>query len=287
LFEKYAPPETTTALRAQLEALASVASNNARQRDDESLNRGLAPEKPASDREQLLLDRIDRAKTSAERDQLNVQLALFLAGRGEMRARDYVDKIDDAETRNSARVYVDGLMASQAITRKDTDLALEFVRTGDLTKLQKSWLLAQAAKLLVKTDRDRALSVIDDAMSEARRIDASDPDSPRAFFGVTNALLTLNRARAWDTMSDAIKASNSAERFTGEDGHLTLRLITKGMNAVSSNPVADFDVAGVFEALATEDYERALELARGLKYEAPRANAVIAIARSVLEAKKK
>jgi len=287
LFEKYAPLETTTVLRAQLEALNSVASNNARQRDDESLNRGLAPEKPASDREQLLLDRIDRAKTSAERDQLNVQLAFFLAGKGEMRARDYVDKIDDTETRNSARAYVDGSMASQAITKKDTDRGLEFVRTGDLTKLQKSWLLAQAAKLLVKTDRDRALSLIDEAMSEARRIDASDPDSPRAFFGVTNALLSLNRAGAWDAMSDAIKASNSAEKFTGEDGHLTLRMITKGMNAVSSNPIADFDVAGIFEALATEDYERALDLARGLKYEAPRANAVMAIARSVLEAKKK
>jgi hypothetical protein len=283
LFEKYAPPETTTALRAQLEALASVASNNARQRDDESLNRGLAPEKPASDREQLLLDRIDRAKTSAERDQLNVQLAFFLAGKGEMRARDYVDKIDDTETRNSARAYVDGSMATQAITKKDTDRALEFVRTGDLTRLQKSWLLAQAAKLLVKTDRDRALSLIDDAVSEARRIDASDPDSARAFFGATNALLSLNRARAWDATSDAIKAANSAEKYTGEDGHLTLRMITKGMNAVSSNPVADFDVAGIFEALATEDYERALELARGFEHEAPRANAVIAIARSVLE----
>jgi hypothetical protein len=287
LFETYAPQETTTALRGQLEALASVASNNAKQRDDESLNRGLAPEKPGSDREQLLLDRIDRAKTSAERDQLNLQLALFLAGKGEIRARDYVNKIDDTETRNSALAYIDGSMASQAISKKDTDRALELARTGELTHLHRSWLLAQAAKLLVKTDRDRALSLIDDAVSEARRIDASDPDSPRAFFAASNALLTINRATAWGAMSDAIKAANSAEKFSGEDGHLTLRIITKGMNAVSSNPVADFDVAGIFDALATEDYERALELARGFEHEAPRANAVISIARSVLEQRKR
>jgi hypothetical protein len=287
LFEKYAPPETTTALHAQLEALASVASNNARQRDDESVNRGLGPEKPASDREQLLLDRIDRAKTSTERDQLNLQLALFLAGKGELRARDYVSKIDDTEMRNSARTFVDGSMAGQAINKKDTDRALELARTGELTHLQKSWLLAQTAKLLSKTDRDRALGLIDDAASEARRIEVSDPDSPRAFFGVANALLTLNRVAAWDAMSDAVKASNSAEKFCGDDGHLVLRMITKGMNAVSANPVADFDVAGIFAALAIEDYERALELAHGFAHEAPRANAVIAIARSVLEEKKK
>src|SRR5262249_42474819 len=121
LFEKYASQETTAALRAQLEALASVASNNARQRDDESVNRGLGPEKPTLDREQSLLDRIDHAKTSTERDQLNLQIAMFLAGRGEIRARDYVNKIDDTEMRNSARAYIDGSLTFQAITKKDTD----------------------------------------------------------------------------------------------------------------------------------------------------------------------
>ena len=88
-------------------------------------------------------------------------------------------------------------------------------------------------------------------------------------------------------MSDAMKASISAEKFSGDDGHLVFRMLAKGMNAVSQNPLADFDVAGIFAALATEDYEKAVELARGLEHEDPRANAVIAIARSVLEEKKK
>jgi hypothetical protein len=38
----------------------------------------------------------------------------------------------------------------------------------------------------------------------------------------------------------------------------------------------------VFGALANDDYERAVQLARGFQAEAPRANATIAIARSVL-----
>jgi hypothetical protein len=44
-------------------------------------------------------------------------------------------------------------------------------------------------------------------------------------------------------------------------------------------------VAGLFQRLAKDDYEKAVELARGFEHEAPRANAVIAIARSVLDNK--
>jgi hypothetical protein len=46
-------------------------------------------------------------------------------------------------------------------------------------------------------------------------------------------------------------------------------------------------VATIFGLLAKEDYNRAVDLARGFEREAPRANAVIAIARAVLDEKKK
>jgi hypothetical protein len=286
LFEQGAPPETTTALKAQLEALAAMASSSARDQD-EWVHRGIGPEKPAVDREQAILDQIDRAKTSAERDRLNLQLAMLLSGKGDLRARDYVNKIDDTDMRNSARAYIDAAMAMQAIEKKDIERALEIARTGELTHIQRTWLLAQTAKLVVKTDRDKALMLVDDATAEARRIDGSDPDRPRAFFAVTNAMLAINRATAWDSTSEGIKASNSAKTYTGEDGQLTFRLSTKGMNSVYQNSIADFDVAGLFQELAKEDYEKAVELARGFEHEAPRANAVIAIARSVLDEKRK
>jgi hypothetical protein len=41
-----------------------------------------------------------------------------------------------------------------------------------------------------------------------------------------------------------------------------MHLITTGTNAFSQNPMADYDRAGIFEALANEDYEGAFELAR-------------------------
>ncbi len=51
--------------------------------------------------------------------------------------------------------------------------------------------------------------------------------------------------------------------------------------------VADFDVTGIFETLARDDYEKAVDLARGFQRDAPRASATIAITRAVLEEKKK
>lgn len=287
LFEQYAPPEMTTALRAQLEALSSLASESTRQRDDDDwVRKGIRPDKFDQDWEQSLLDRLDHAKTSTERDQINFQLANVFAAKSDLKARDYVSKIDDMEMRNAARAYIDVSMAIRAIEKKDAERALEIVRTGELTHLQKSWAFSQGAKLLAKTDRDRALALIEEAAAEARRIEKSDPDRPRALFGVTNALFLIDRKAAWQVIDDAIRAANSAEDFSGEDGQVTFRMITKGMRSINQSSAPDFDVTGIFEAFAREDYEKAVELARGFQREAPRASATIAIARTVLEEKK-
>jgi hypothetical protein len=100
-------------------------------------------------------------------------------------------------------------------------------------------------------------------------------------------MLAVNPAGAWDVISDAIKAANSADTFTGEDGELTFSFYTKGSSSVQQTGVADFDVKGIFESLSRNDYDRAVELARGFTREAPRANATLAIARAILEEKKK
>jgi hypothetical protein len=286
LFEQFANPELTAGLRGHLDALASMLSEDQRQSQDGPVRQGISPQKP-SDREHSLLDRIDRAKTSAERDQLYFELALSRAGAGDLLARDYADKIDDTELRHGVRGYVDASLAMRAIEKKDAERALEIVRTGELTHIQKVWTLTRAAKLLAKTDRERALQVIDDATAEVRRMEGSDPDRPRAFLSVANVLLEVDSPRGWDLMNDAVKAANAAPTFTGEDGELTFRIMTKSARSITQHSVPDFDVAGVFQLLANQDYEKAVELARVFEREAPRANAVIAIALAVLEEKKK
>jgi hypothetical protein len=285
LFEQFAPPELTEALRAQMDALGTAVPEDLRQRDDDTMREGIRPRLTNEDREKTLLERIDHAKTSEERDRLYIQLARLVGDNGELRARDYIDKIEDSELRQKTRAYVDMAMTLRAVDKKDTDLVLELVRTGELNHLQKAWALASVAKLLAKTDHDKSLSVIEDAATEARRIEGSDPDRARALMAVANALLVSDRGRSWDATYDAVKAANSSEGFTGEDGVLRLSLLTKSMTTMRSSSAQDFDVLGIFTELAREDYTRTVELARGFEREAPRASAVIAIARAVLEVK--
>jgi hypothetical protein len=287
LFEQFAPPEITEAMHAQMEALSTAVSEEARKRDDDTLRDGIRPPQKSEDLEQSLLDQIDRAKTPAERDRLYLQLARINANKPDMRARDFVEKIEDIELRQSAKAFIDTTLVMRSVDKKDTRLALEMARIGELSHLHRVWLLTQVSKLLLKTDREKALALLDDADPEAARIAKSDADHPRALLAIANVRLTTDRKRAWDEVFDAIKAANSAESFSGEDGRIIIGLQTKGMNSLRASSAPDFDVTGVFTELAKEDYTRAVDLARSFERDAPRASAVLAIARSVLEGKEK
>jgi hypothetical protein len=60
---------------------------------------------------------------------------------------------------------------------------------------------------------------------------------------------------------------------------------SKGQISVYPHRVPEFDIEEAFGAVANDDYGLAVQLARGFQAEAPRANATIAIARSVLNQK--
>ena len=286
-FEQGAPAEIVEALRTHLNALNTVVSEDARRRDDDWINRGLKSEKPAADREQYLLERIERAKTSAERDSLYIELAYYTTNRGDLKARDFVSKIEDSEVRKQLQAYIDPSLAMYFVGKKDADQALEMVRKGELTHIHKTWVLTECAKILAKTDRDKALELIDEAETEARRIEGSDPGLARGLIAVANAFKVVDPGRMWDATFDAVKAANSAEGFTGEDGEIVLKFQSKGHSSVHTNDVAEFDLDGIFRELAAKDYDRAVELARGFQAEGPRAVATIAIARAILEPKRR
>jgi len=286
LFDQYAPRELAEAIHAQADALAQGVSDDVRQRDDNSLREGIRPPQSSEDREKALQDRIDRAKTAEERDALYIQMARIYVDKVDMRARDFVEKIEDMELRNKVRPFIDGSLVMRASDKKDTDLIFEISKKGDLSHFQRSWALMRAATLLAKTDHDRALATIEEAAAEARRIEEADPDRPRAMIAVANALLALDRAKSWETVYEAVKAANAAESFTGEDGAIKTVLQTKNSSSVRSSSSGEFNVAGIFGELAKEDYNKTVEVIRGFQREAPRASATIAIARTVLEDKK-
>jgi hypothetical protein len=250
------------------------------------LREGIRPQQSPEDREKALQDRIDRAKTAEERDGLYIQMARLYVDKGDIRARDFTDKIEDQDLRNKVRPYIDGSLAFRAVDKKDFDLIFEVLKKGDLTHFHRAWALTQTAKLLSKTDRERALSTLEEATLEAKRIEEADADRPRALTAIANALYTIDHPKGWDAVAEAVKAANGAESFTGEDGVVRLSLLTKSGSSVRSTSSSDFNVASVFSELAKEDYNKTVEVIRGYEREAPRASATIAIAKTVLEDKK-
>jgi hypothetical protein len=284
-FEQFATRDIAEAVRGQLDVLNSIVSDKVRRRGDELVRSGVEPEKPVADQEQAILDKIDRVSTSAERDGLYLQLAYRAIRRGDIRARDFVSKIEDSEVRKRFQAYTDAALVISLLSKKLTEQTLEIARKGDLTHIQRVWALTQVANQLGKTDREKAMQLVDETVLEVRRIDVSDPSVPMGLFAVANVLNSIDPARVWDATFDAVKAANSAEGFSGEDGELVLRFQSKGQSSVYSNDVPDFDVEGIFRELAKRDYDRAVELARGFQGEGPRAVATIAIARAVLEPK--
>jgi len=285
IVDQYAPREIATVLHGQLEALSSQISADLRQTESESLDKGIGREKSLSDQEEPLLDRIEKAKTSAERDDLYFKLALLALSKDDEKAGEYISEIADSDFRKRAQSWIDWGFAFNAVSNKQAEKALKHARKGELTHLQRLWVLTQCAKLLAETDHDGAMTAMDEAIAESRRLEGAALDRPWALLAIANSVNMVDQDRLWDALFEAVKAANSANGFVGEGGSFNFSINDRSQIVMFREPVADFDVRGIFAEAARLDYERAVELARGFQGEAPRANATIAIARAVLSEK--
>jgi hypothetical protein len=282
LFERYAP-DRAAALRARQVQLAQDAPERVRRPDNELLTRGVVPEDPNRDRVQAALERLESAKNSNERDVIYFIAAREAYGEDPARARELANKIEDPDTRKQLFAFMAFQQVQDAVGAKKPDDALRHAHSDELTRVQKVWGLTEAARLLTKEQPGRAVEALDEAATEARRIDDGTVERVRALLAVATQLAELDRPRAWETMHEVVKAANALPNFSGEGGDITVRVEFKGGGAMTqNNNVESFDLTGVFAALARDDFDRAAALARTLKAEAPRAVATLAIARSVL-----
>ncbi|MBA3243521.1 MAG: hypothetical protein H0T60_20040, partial [Acidobacteria bacterium] len=285
LFDQYSPDKSAP-LRARLAALIPDTPERARGTNHSSLTRGLVPEDPNRDRIQETLGRLGEAKTSEERDGVYVDAVFNAVRQKDPRVEEFFNKIEDPDLRKRLRAYIDFEAAERAVRDKDVVEALRLARTGSLTPIQKTWALTEASKLLAKDEPGRSLEILEESLAEAKRIDDASPERASALVAIATQFYELDRPRAWEVMIEVVKASDSAEgRFTGEDGTLSVRFQSKNSTISSSSSVQSFDLQGIFSKLAREDLTRAVELARGFGGESPRAVAMLAIARAVLEKK--
>ncbi len=286
LFEQHAP-ERVADLRVMMTALMSDVPANDRTGENRAVTHGIVPEDTTRDPMQAMQERLNEADNVAERDAIYVDMAASLAGGGDPRARELVDKIEDSELRRQTRAYTDFEYLDNALQKKDVPEVIRIARNGELTNFQRVYGLTQAARQLIKSDRERAVELLEEALAAARRIGGSEPERPRALTAISSVFIEADRTRAWELVSEVVKAGNSAEGFTGDDARISVMLRFKNGAMMRNSNAADFDLLGVFRTLAKSDLYPAIEAAKNFTNEVPRANAILAIARTVLEEKQK
>ena len=230
---------------------------------------------------ETMQDELDHAKSSSDRDVIYATASVRLAPKGDKRARDLADSIDDANLREEVRHYVSFEFVKFAIQKKDAAEVARFAKAEQLTHVERAWAYVRTARLLNDSDHERALYFLQQATDEARRIEMSDPDRAFALTAIVDELVTTDRARAWEMLSEAVKAAD----FVGDDvktpkwSMVATRRFTKFIRL----PGEDFRLSRALRPLAEDELERTVELAKTFKYDAPRANATLAIARAILE----
>jgi len=279
LFEQYMP-ETAPALRSQLTA------KEGRNIDPTNslLTEGIRPENFSAEVGDIE-EQLGRAKSSKERDEIYAATAARIAPTGNKRARELADSIDESRLRKNIENYVDLELIKFAIRKKNAAEVVQLAGAGELNHLQRSWSYTQAARLLLESDRDQVLDLLEKATDEAERINPDDRDATFALINVANQFLAVNYSRAWEVMNKTVKFANSAEDFTGDDFHMPSggMIVTQNGTRFIRLPDADFNFSRVLRALAQDDLFRSIELAKGFKYDATRAYATLAITRAVLE----
>jgi hypothetical protein len=279
-------PETAAMLRSQLTILASDLPRTAIREDNSRFIQGLNPEAKADDPMEKMQERLDRAGSARERDEIYADAAVVLAHQGNARAKDLADKIEDSARRSQIHQYVDLQLVQVAISKKEASEIVRLAKAGQLTHTQRVWAYTQAAKILKDSERVRAAELLAEAAEEARRIYADDHDRARSLVAVATGFVTIDQVRAWELLGEAVKAANSVETFTGENEQLTFGLLaTRTGIKTMSVTAADFSLTGLINALTEVDLTRTTDLAKSFKNAAPRATAILAIAHAVLNTK--
>ena len=281
LFEQYTP-DTAVALRSQLTALEKQRSNTIDDYNDFLLTQGIVRDADSRTVLDRLQERVDRAKNERERDEIYADAAAILAVEANPAAQDIADKIDNGYLREVARRYVDISLLRTALAKKNSAAAQRLAKADSLTHPQRTWAYLQIARLLMDSDRTRALELLEDALAEARRIDDDDVNRALLITGLATQFLAADIIRSWEVATEAVKAANAAEGFSGEAEGLGVALVTSSGLKLIDLDTSALNLSVLVGSLAKQDPTRASDLAKSFKYEAPRAVATLAVASAAM-----
>lgn len=282
LFEQYAP-DTAIALRSQLTLLTEQGFKSLVSDENSLVTKGIKQEPTPGAVLDKLEERIGKARTEHERSEIYADAAVVLAKAGDLRSQDLADKIESTQRRKGIRQYVDLCLMSVAIGKKDITTAARLAKSESFTNAQRAWAYTQVARLVMSTDRTRAVETLEEALAEARRIDVDDETRTRVMIGIANEFLRVDKVRSWEIAAEAIKAANAVEDYSGEERGLNAGVMIRSGLQLLELDASGFSLGAFVRLLAKVDFTRSNDLAKSLKYDAPRAVATLAVASAALE----
>ena len=199
------------------------------------------------------------------------------------RARDLVDKIEDSDTRKGIKTFVDYNLIGGLLRNKRTEEALALIRKSDLPVELRARFLTSVGALVVKTERTRAIELFHEALTDARRLEQTS-DQAYLLLALLRQFSTIDRVRTWG-LSETTKAANRISDFTGENSQTAFTLEDKFSIRLTTELASPSDLAEVFQTLATENFYQALDASKAFTGDAPKAIAMIAVGRAVLDEK--
>jgi hypothetical protein len=283
LFQQYAP-DLAPSITAQLAALGPEAANATMNAGDLSVNRGMTDDGRREGIEDELNDRLKGAQSSDARDRAYAFAAWRAADENDPRARDFVDKIEDLDTRAGLRRFVDINLIRTLLGKKRPDEALALISKAELPHTFRAHFLTQAAGLLAEKNQTRARELLDEALTETRRIDAA-PERAYCLVALLTQFSKLDKSRGFELLSEMVKSANAVNDFTGENSNTNLLLEGKFSIRLGTELAKPTDLSTLFARLAEENFYQALDAARTFAGDAPRATVMISIARATFEKK--
>lgn len=229
------------------------------------------------------LSRLDGAAGTSERNHLYAMAARAAAMKNDPKAREFADKIEEAALKKSVRNFVDFILVSKALEKRDSEKALQLARTGELSHFQRAWALSETAALSKSSAPDEAMELILEAAREAGRIGVTSPESAQAWVAIARRAGEVDQAGKWDKILDAIKAVNRASDYTGEESEISVGFQSGNDIMMMRFAAPSSSLPALVGTLAEEDVYRAVDMARNITNESPRAIALLAAARSTFE----
>jgi hypothetical protein len=284
LFQQHAP-DLAPAILTQLAALGPEAGRATVKAGDLSVNRGIADNGRRERIEDELNDRLNGAQTSDARDRAYAFVAMRAAEDGDPRARDFVDKIEDLDTRAGLRRFVDYSFIRSLLGKKRAEEALAILSKAELPHPLRASFLTQSAAILGEKNPARALELLDEALTEARRIDAATPERAYCLLALVAQFSKWDKSRGWQLLSEMVKSANDVKDFTGENGQTSFLLDGKFSIRMSTELVKPTELSNLFASLTEDNFYQTVDAARTFAGDAPRAMVTISVARAVFEKK--